>query len=254
LDNHELVSVIIPCFNQGQYLQEAAESALASTYQNIEIIIVDDGSTENTEFLDSFSAPKTKIIRQQNQGVATARNNGINSASGKYILPLDADDKIHPEYIKKAVEILENNPQIKIVYSEAEFFGAKTGKWKLKNYNFPNILYKNVIFCSAVFNKSDWKKANGYKKEMEFAYEDWEFWLSIVENGAKVFKIPEVLFYYRQHRQTRSETAPLKKIKMLAKIISLHKNLYVKNFGKVFFPLILTIISILFRPFKQGIE
>lgn len=237
-----LVSIIIPCYNQGQYLKEAVESVLASTYTNIEIIIVNDGSTENLDFLKNFSAEKIAIINQSNQGPSMARNNGISQAKGKYILPLDADDKIHPTYIEKAVNILENNEKTGIVYSEAEFFGEKTGVWKLNKYKFPDILYKNVIFCSGLFRKCDWEKVGGYKKEMEFCFEDWEFWITLIENGAEVYQIPEILFFYRKQYSSRSKNSQKERIKMLKQIIKLHKKLYLNNLFKIFFPLFKTFL------------
>lgn len=234
-----LVSVIIPCYNQGRYLQQAVDSVLASTYENIEIIVVNDGSYQDVEVLKTFSAQKTKIINQENQGVSIARNNGIRESKGKYILPLDADDKIHPEYIEKAVKVFNNN-KIGIVYSEAEFFGSKTGKWNLEIYKFPNILYKNVIFCSALFRKSDWENINGYKQEMNLGCEDWEFWITLIENGAEVYQIPERLFYYRQHENIRTyqSTKLLTFFRIRKKIIKFHQNMYKKNLLKIFLPML----------------
>jgi glycosyltransferase involved in cell wall biosynthesis len=108
------VSVIIPCYNQGRYLDDAITSVLVQTYQNFEILIVDDGSTEpeTIEILQDYQQPKTRIIRTENQGVATARNLGIAQAQGTYILPLDADDKIADSYLEKAVTLLEGNEQL----------------------------------------------------------------------------------------------------------------------------------------------
>lgn len=234
-----LVSVIIPCFNQGKYLQETVDSVLASIYENIEIIIVDDGSFQDVEFLQKFSAPKTKVLHQENQGVAVARNNGIQISGGKYILPLDSDDKIAPTYIEKAVKILERDEKISIVYSEAEFFGTKKGKWEIEEYKFPDILWTNSIFCSAVYKKSDWQKVGGYKNEMDLGFEDWEFWLSLIEAGANVYKIPEVLFFYRQHKNTRSEvlTKTGGEIQMIKKLVKLHPALYADNLESVLLPL-----------------
>lgn len=237
-----LVSIIIPCYNHGKYLHEAVDSVLASTYQNIEIIIINDGSYKDMDFLKTFSAPKTRIIHQENQGVSMARNNGIKEAKGQYILPLDADDKIHLEYIEKAVKVLEDNPKKGIVYCEAEFFGIKTGKWELEKYKFPNILYKNIIFCSALFRKSDWEKVGGYKKEMIFAFEDWEFWITLIENGVEVYQIPETLFYYRQNSCSRSRDSENEKMAIFKKIIKLHYNLYADNLIKIFIPLFMTLI------------
>ena len=233
-----LVSIVIPCYNQGHYLQEAVDSVLASTYENIEIIVVNDGSDLNIEGL-SAQFPKTQIINQEKQGVCVARNNAIENASGKYILPLDADDKIHPTYIEKAVNMLENNPKIGIVYCEAEFFGAKTGKWQLAEYKFPDCLYGNGIFVSVMYRKSDWEIGGGYKKEMTLGFEDWEFWLTLIENGVEVYKIPEILFFYRQHDNSRSAelVKNVNSVIMLKQIMKLHPNLYIDNLEKILLPL-----------------
>lgn len=233
------VSIIIPCFNQGQYLKEAVDSVLASTYENVEIIVVNDGSTEYLDILENFSAPKTKIIHQGNQGVASARNNGIKIAAGKYILPLDADDKIHPEYIKKAVKVLEENPEIGIVYCRAMYFGNLNSEWELKEHKFPNYLWENGIFCSAVYKKSDWERSGGYKPQMRNGNEDWEFWITLSELGIGAYKIPEILFYYRQAENTRS--LELKKsgneLEQIKDLMRLHPDLYINNLEKIIQPL-----------------
>lgn len=227
------VSIIIPCYNHGRYVDEAVQSCLNQTYQDVEIIIVNDGSTdkETNELLNNYQKPKTKVVTTQNQGLAMARNTGIKKASGAYILPLDADDKIAPTYIEKAVKILDDNKNIGIVYCNAEFFGAQQGRWELPEYKFSTQLNGNCIFCTSLFRKSDWEKVGGYKKEMKYGWEDYEFWLSLIENGCEVYRIPEVLFYYRQH----VEASMLKKIdnekqKYLYNVIfSFHKDLYNKN-------------------------
>lgn len=232
---NSLVSVIIPCYNQGQYLQEAVDSVLASTYENIEIIVVDDGSTQDVEFLKTFVAEKTKIIHQENQGLAMSRNNGIKIANGKYILPLDADDKIYPTYIEKAVKAIEDNDKIGIVYCEAEFFGAVTGKWELPEYKFPEILAGNLIFNTAMYKKADWELCGGYKKEMCHGFEDWEFWLSLIERGAEVYRIPEILFSYRQKALSMSKEFDKNnnRITMIKQIIKFHPKLYGQNAEKI---------------------
>ena len=234
-----LISVIIPCFNQAQYLQDTIDSVLASTYLNFEIIVINDGSTKTAEFLKSFSAPKTRVFHQENLGPSLARNSGIEKAVGKYILPLDADDKIYPEYIEKAVNILENDMKIGIVYCQAEFFGSKVTKWDMPPYKFPNCLWDNVIFNSAIFRKSDWQKVGGYKKEMSMGFEDWEFWISLIETGSEVYQIPEILFSYRQTVNSRNTKLISNKniTIMIKQIIKLHPNLYADNIEHVLLPL-----------------
>ncbi|MBR1605485.1 MAG: glycosyltransferase family 2 protein [Alphaproteobacteria bacterium] len=195
------VSIIIPCYNHGKYVDEAVASCLNQTYQDIEIIIVNDGSIDamTNELLSHYQKPKTRVITTQNQGLAMARNTGIQAAKGVYILPLDADDRIAPTYIEKAVKILDTNPKIGIVYCNAEFFGAQQGIWSLPEYSLATELNGNCLFCTSLFRKEAWEQVGGYKKEMKYGWEDYEFWLSLLEKGCEVYKIPEVLFYYRQH-------------------------------------------------------
>jgi glycosyltransferase involved in cell wall biosynthesis len=97
------VSVIMPCYNQGQYIDEAVDSVLTQTYQNYEIIIVNDGSTDEftNEKLKNYNKPKTQVIHTANQGLSAARNNGIHASNGEFILPLDADDKIANTYLER---------------------------------------------------------------------------------------------------------------------------------------------------------
>ena len=193
------VSVVIPCFNQGAYLGEAIESVLAQTFQDFEILVVDDGSTDakTVNILNDSAWPKTRVIRSENQGLSAARNNGIREAKGAYILPLDADDKIGPGYLADAVRILDRHPDIGIVYCEVSHFGAKEGRWDLPEYSLDKILIHNLIFCAALYRKADWEAVGGYNVNMVYGLEDWDFWLSLVHIGRKVYRIPKIYFYYR---------------------------------------------------------
>ncbi len=199
------VSVIIPCYNQGHYLKDAVNSVLSSTFRDYEIIIVNDGSTDDSaKYIDALDYPNVIKINQPNQGVSQARNNAILRASGQYILPLDADDKISASYIESAVNSLEQDKDLVIVYCDAEFFGDKQGKWNLPKFSMKCMLRSNMIFVSAFFRKEDWEKVNGYDEAMESGLEDWEFWISILSLGRKTYRIPAVHFYYRQHDECRT--------------------------------------------------
>ena len=227
------VSVIIPCYNQGEYIDDAVDSVLAQTFHNFEIIVVNDGSTDDftNEMLKNYNKPKTKVIKTTNQGLSVARNIGISASCGDYILPLDADDKIGSTYIEKAVKILDENKNIGILYCEAEFFGEWSGKWELPIYNFFEFLCENQIFCSAFFRRDDYNKTNGYNSNMIYGMEDWDFWLSLIERGAGVLRIPEMLFYYRIKNNSMVQTIDPKKKKYLQKIIvHNHPILYADNF------------------------
>ena len=231
------ISVIIPFYNHSEYLLDAVKSVVNSTYKNLEILVVNDGSTEKTpQEIQSMLMPFDNVIliNQENSGVCAARNNGIIKASGEYILPLDADDRIADTYIEKAVSILDQNPDIDIVYCEAEFFGTgQNKKWNLKPATLSNMLIQNRIFPSGVYRKSKFLEVGGYKKEMELGCEDWDFWLSIIETGAKVYQIPEVLFYYRkqQNERTKQSLRPINYLKIRINIVKFHNKLY-KQFGQ----------------------
>lgn len=231
------VSIIIPCYNQGQYLEEAIASVLAQTYRNFEIVIVDDGSndTSTLEILKNYNQHSSRVIHTSNQGLACARNNGIKESKGKYILPLDADDKIAPTYLEKAVAILDNNEKVGIVYCEAEFFGTIKAKWELPDYNFPKMLLANLIFCSAFFRKSDWEKTRGYNPNMKFGWEDFDFWLSLIEQGVEVIRIPEILFFYRQLPNSMANSMSQEHwVYSYTQLFNNHPQLYSTNISAIF--------------------
>jgi len=234
------ISIIIPCYNDGQYIQEAINSVLVQTYQNFEIIIIDDASSDlNTKkILQNISHNKITLIKHNvNKGLSAARNTGIDHAQGTYILPLDADDKIAPTYLEKAKSVPDNDSEIGIVYCEAELFGTIQGKWELPKYSFPEILIGNMIFATAMFKKADWGKVGGYNKNMTHGYEDYDFWLSLLELDVKVYCIPEVLFFYRQKKTSMiKELEDDKEIKLKTwlQLLENHKELYKENIEVVY--------------------
>jgi glycosyltransferase involved in cell wall biosynthesis len=226
------VSIVIPCHNHGEYLGQAVASVLKQSYQGFELIIVDDGSSdENTrQSLNDYDHPKIKVIQTAHRGLPIARNTAIEAARGSYILPLDADDKIGETYLEKALKILETRENIGIVYSRAEFFGEASGEWNLPPYHFPEILLGNVIFCSAFFRKRDWATVNGYNPNMIYGWEDHDFWLSLIELGREVVCIPEALFFYR--KRSNSMVRTMSRDHMLysyGQLLKNHPRLYADN-------------------------
>ena len=224
MERSVLVSVIIPCYNQGRYLEECLNSVYSSSYDKLEVIVVNDGSTDNS--LEEIKALKTKfkftLIDQINLGPSIARNNGVLASTGKYILPLDADDKISETYIEKAVEVLEQNIKTGIVYCKADFFGEKQGEWMLPSYSFEQMLTQNLIFNCALFRREDFDKTIGYNPNMKEGWEDWDFWLSLIELGLLVDRLDEVGFYYRIRNSSRERSLDKEKITRLRKQIYLN--------------------------------
>lgn len=194
------VSVIIPCYNQAEYLPAALSSVLNQTFQDWECIIVNDGSNDSTKEVAFEWVQKDnrfRCLEKENGGLCNARNDGIKYSVGDYILPLDADDKIGIKYLEESTKVLDRQIDIGIVYCEAEFFGEKTGRYILQDFSEDKMLRMNLIFCSALFRKSDYLQTKGYNPNMIYGLEDWDLWLSLIETGKGVFKLPDVHFYYR---------------------------------------------------------
>ena len=194
------VSIIVPCYKQAEYLSETLDSVLAQTYSNWECVIVNDGSPDNTEDIAKKYLGEDcrfKYVSQENKGLATARNVGIANSEGEFILPLDADDLIEPTYLEKSIQHFTSSPETKLVYCKADKFGDETGYWYLEDYAFSKFIWRNCIFCSALYRRKDYDNTKGYNPNMVHGYEDWDFWLQLLNPEDKVFRINEVLFHYR---------------------------------------------------------
>lgn len=176
---------------------------LKSTFQDFEIIVVNDGSTDDytNEILSKINLPKLVIYTIPNGGVAAARNYGIERATGEYIFPLDADDIIHPRLLEKTAHILDTQLDVGIVRPGARFFGEKKGTFKLGLVRYPDYLIENKLHASCLFRKELWHIAKGYPTQCKVGFEDWSFWISLLELGVKVEQLEEPLFFYRKHRE-----------------------------------------------------
>lgn len=200
------VSVVIPCYNAGRYIEETVQSVLEQTYKHIEIIIVDDGSADELTIglLENSQWERTRILRQNNKGPAAARNAGIRAAEGEYILPLDADDRIESSFVEKAISVIQSNSDVGIVYSQTMLFGRQCGPRDLPCYDIREMAINNIIPCTALFYKRDWAKVGGYSEALISGLEDYDFWLKLLSIGIGVFQIDEYLFHYRVMESSRS--------------------------------------------------
>ena len=204
-----MISIIIPCYNHAKYLSEAIISAVTQTISPLEVIVVNDGSTDNTS--EVFYQTKDRLsqlehdvdlilIEQENKGLPSARNTGIAKAKGEWIISLDADDILDSTYIEKCLSLTED---AEIIGTGQEEFGDSQNK-RLFEPEIPHERFKtgNRINCSAMFKKEIWEKIGGYDETMTKGYEDWDFWYRATKQGYKVKTIQEYLLKYRKHGES----------------------------------------------------
>ena len=194
-----LVSVIMPLYNAAPFVGEALESVVASTYRPLEVVVVNDGSTDDSLRVVQEFAEKHKEVRvlsQANAGASAARNKAIRASKGVYILPVDADNRIDPRYIEEAVEVLEKRPEVRVVSCRADFFGDRTGEWVFPPFSKELLARKNMIDTCAMYRRADWDKTLGYMETCA-AREDWDLWLSLFELGGEFVRLPEIRLHYR---------------------------------------------------------
>ena len=194
------LSVVIPCFNHGDFLPEAVASVVAIKRDDTELIVVDDGSTDErtSREMRTLIAQGIRVVQQENRGLAAARNAGILASKGEYILPLDADNHVRASYVEHGVRVLDANPRVGVVYGDAEYIGIRTDRWHVGPFERDRLLQWNYIDACAVYRRSIWEQNRGYDGTMPVqGLEDWDFWLGALENGWEFEYVPDILFDYR---------------------------------------------------------
>lgn len=207
-----MVTVVIPCYNQAHFLKDCIDSVKAQTVKVKEIIVVDDGSPDNAS--EVANKLGVRCIRQTNKGLSAARNTGIKAAKTEYVLPLDADDMIHPDFLAKTLPYME---RYDIVSTWLQTFGNENRKWgsdKLEP-TLGMLKSQNQINCCSLFRRSMWEKVGGYDEAMRDGFEDWEFWIRCVSEGYNIRIVPEYLFMYRKHGVSMFKEAMKKREKIL---------------------------------------
>jgi glycosyltransferase involved in cell wall biosynthesis len=216
------ISIIIPVFNASKYLEDCLNSALNQTFVNFEVICVNDGSTDDSlEILEKYARKdhRIKIINQKNSGVISSRNNAIKLAQGKYIYPLDSDDKITPNCLEELLRIIINE-DCAVVTSEVELFGKKKGKLNLQEITNVNMYsYLNCIVNSSLYEKKYWQNYGGYDEKFKNGLEDFDFYLNFLDDNQKIYRVPKILFFYRQKKSEESRNSNAASFKDLYKLL-----------------------------------
>ena len=232
--NMNLVSIIIPCYNDAQYIEQAVNSALNQTYPNKEIILVDDGSNVETKaVLKKLEHKITKLITQENQGQSTARNVGINAAKGEFILVLDSDDYFEPSFCEKAIQVFLQDKNVKIATCHAFRLYPDGSKdvFISKGGTILNFLLENDALGTSMFLKEDWLLCGGYDEKMRSGFEDWEFFIRVLSTEGVAHVIEEPLYNYRKRKDSTTARANKNKYNLLNYIYTKHQDLYKQHFG-----------------------
>lgn len=234
-----LVSIIVPCYNQEDFINDALQSVYDQTYTNWECIVMDDGSTDSSEEIIQKWVSKDTRFRyyyKDNGGICETRNYAVQCAKGEFILPLDGDDKLHKKYVSEVLNIFSNSPETKLVYCDPIKFGVIDQTIESRSYNFIELLIDNTIPCTGVFRKSDFEKTEGYRLNMIYGLEDWDFWISLLHESDKVVKLNENLVYYRIKQASRSTLLKNKEEKneeMLLQIFKNNQSKYLQYFNPI---------------------
>ena len=229
IKNKKLISVVIPCHNYANYLPDAVGSVLAQTWTNWEIIIVNDGSTDNSrkiaeKLIDSHRNRIIRLINQENSGhPAHSRNQGIAAARGDFILPLDADDMIAPTMLSECLAVLERDDTISIVYTDRLDYDGVEQVVLAGDYDFNKLKYANHISYCALFRRTVWEDVGGYRA---VGYEDWDFWVAAGALGYYGYRISSPLFKYRRHDTGRFQIDSSNNELLTAEIVLRNHSIY----------------------------
>jgi glycosyltransferase involved in cell wall biosynthesis len=203
------VSVIIPCYDMGRYLDEAVESVLLQTCADFEILVVDDGSTdpETQRLLAGYRRPKTRVFRCEHAGVTATRNYGVAQAAGEYLSFVDADDRMGPRCLERCLDRFDADPSLTFVSFWVRLFGEESWDWRQSRCDLLALLGECTVATAALVQRSAVEAVGGFDPAMELGHEDWDLWLSLTERGFVGAIVPEVLFYYRRRSNSRSAVA-----------------------------------------------
>lgn len=227
------VSVVIPCHDYGRFLPQALQSVLAQTYHDWELVIVDDGSTDDSadvarSLIARHPERRIRLLEQANAGVSAARNTGIAASTGRYILPLHADDVIAPTMLEKTTAVLDDDPAIAIASTDIFAFtddDLPPQVLPMPAYSRELLLQRLIMFYCSLYRREAWEAVGGYNEDMR-AGEDWDFWIGCAEKGFDAHHIHEPLFGARNKDTGLHVEAAENDLAIRARIVANHPGLF----------------------------
>ena len=242
-----LVSIVIPCHNDGAYLDSSIRSVFNQTMTSFEVIVVDDGSTdpETIATLDHLPWSRTRVIRQENRGLSAARNAGMGVARGRYVVPLDVDDELEHRYLEIMAETLEARPDAAFATCRARLFQDIDAIWIPRPYNPYQLLLSNSIVGCVLLRRDAYLSVGGYDETMRHGNEDWDLWIRLMKAGWGVAEVPDVLFRYRKHGISMSVETEARFERGRAEIVDRHREMYNRESLKVMKSTLYPLVSII---------
>jgi glycosyltransferase involved in cell wall biosynthesis len=249
------VNIVIPLYNQEQYIGECMRSAMAQTYSNFDITVIDDGSTDRSalvarEVIDEWNTivrpnvctdvdgawdfwNRLKIVTQENKGLSESRNIGFRMGDGEFILPLDSDDWINPTYLEHTVPKMAD-PQVGIVSTDMQYEGLLHTRIPPKGLTLAHEMVSNDLPVCSLIRRTAFEQTKGYEtifievvgSSKVLGYEDWNMWIDILKRGWKVAVVNEPLFHYRVKPVSMITQAKTKHQGLVRLIHLLHPDLW----------------------------
>ncbi|MEX0700437.1 MAG: glycosyltransferase [Acidimicrobiia bacterium] len=223
-----LVTIVIPCFDQGRFLEDALLSVFEQSFPFFEVVVVDDGSRdpETIAILDELDWPRTQLLRQENRGLPAARNAGMKMARAPFLVPLDADDELAPDYLMELVNALDRNPMAAYAHCWTELFGEQRALFVTRPFNPYQLLLSNPIIGCVLMRRRAWEEVGGYDESMKDGHEDWELWIRMLRAGWTETAVRLPLFRYRKHGISMSVDTEARFEQGRAAIVQRHSDLY----------------------------
>ena len=231
MSQHPVVSIIVPVYKTEAYLQECLKSVACQTFTDWECIVVNDGS-DQPELIDTITAEtlmqKGRVIHQNNKGASNARNIGIEESQGTFIVCLDSDDYIHPDFLAKTTAAIETNSNAGVIYCWTQYAGECTDSLRPSEIHLFWLLQRNYITITSLFKKEIWSELGGFDEAMKIGHEDWEFWIRASLAEYSFYCVPKMLFYYRISQESRNTEATIKRFHTINYIRHKHSWIYFK--------------------------
>jgi glycosyltransferase involved in cell wall biosynthesis len=222
------VSIVIPCYNYAHYVGQAIESALAQTLPPGQVIVVNDGSTDNT--VQVVSQYPVTLINQANAGQSASCNRGVRESLGEFIVLLSADDLLHPRFLEHTLPLLDGRPDLSFVYTHGLTFGQDQSIIFSQASTVEHLRWGNTLIATFLMRKNVFQATGGYNTELRYA-EDWDFVLRLVERGYKGELVPEALVFIRTHGTSlRHSTATTAADQSVQRIWRLHPGIFTPGF------------------------